>query len=138
MANSKRGEASFFVGEKKDRKDYTLRFSLNTLCDLEESLGKSFTVVYAGWAEGNISISEFRETVKAALGAQGKELSREDVGNLIEEAGFEVVMDALMTAFENSALNQNGPREGAPADPPRAVEMDGTGTDSSTMPSPQG
>jgi hypothetical protein len=135
MANAKRGETSFFVGQGKDRKDYTLRFSLNTLCTLEESLKKPFSDVYNGWAQGNISITEFRETVKAALGKQGREMSPEEVGDLIEDAGFELVMEKLMEAFENSALNV-GPQEGPKEDPPKAETADGTGTSSSTMPSP--
>ena len=136
MANPKRGEATFFVGAEGDenRREYTLRFSINSLCTLEGRLGRPFTEVYEGWDKGNFSMRDFRETVRACLKG-GKDLSPEDVGEIIEDAGIETVMDALTKAFERSALAKMGEED---EDPQKKGMERGIGMSSSTMPSPQG
>ena len=133
MGNSKRGEVTFFVGEGEDREVHSFRFSLNTLCKIEDNLGKPFTVIASDWESGRFSIKELRETVRAALKG-GEKMTPEEVGDLIEEYGIEETLEKLMECFDKSALLKMA-QEQSDADPQKRG-MTGTGTPSSTTPSP--
>lgn len=133
MANSKRGEVSFHLGEGEDRKDYIFRFSLNTLCSLEESLNKPFMEIAEGWQNGKLSIVELRETVRAAIKG-GVSMTPEEIGDLIEDYGITEILDKLMECFDKSALMKLSEEEEASEDPQKR-RTSGAGTDSTTTPS---
>ena len=92
MGNKKRGEVSIFMGEGEDRRDYTLRFSLNSLCILEESVGRGFMEMATSWEKGELRISEVREVVRAAIKG-GDKMTSEEIGDLIEEYGIYEMID---------------------------------------------
>ena len=127
MANPKKGEASFSVGTER----YTLRFSMNVLCSLEEELGRPLTDFVLEWGQGKVSISVVRQMIRAALVPNHPDISLEKAGDLMDEAGMATVLDALTKALNRSAISDEF-NKGESGDPQNRTG--GTGTPSSTSP----
>ncbi|MGL5460718.1 MAG: hypothetical protein ACRDBY_13970 [Cetobacterium sp.] len=80
---------------------YTLRFTINELCNIEDLLGKPVSQL----GEGSMGIKEMR--VMFYCGLRGaKKYSMEEVGDLmsdiIEEKGNDYLNELLITAMGNS------------------------------------
>jgi hypothetical protein len=100
LANREKGEVSFTVGEQA----YTMRLSLNALCELEDLMSTRDVRVTAQDVIARVNRGELtavRALLWAALREHHQTLTLKDVGSLLETAGLE----AVTTAF--SALTQS-------------------------------
>lgn len=98
MPNPHRGEVSLKAGEKT----YTLAFTINSVCELENHLDKSLSDIVAGM--GRVSV------VRAVLWAGLRHhhgVSIEEAGDIMHEAGAaatsEAINEAMMLAFPQPA-----------------------------------
>jgi len=105
MANKHRGEASLEI----DGKAYTLVFTTNALCDLEELLGKSVGQIMQQMDR----VSTIRALLWAGLQASEPGLTVKAAGDLMHVAGNTAVMKAV-----TEALNRAFPQEKAAPENP--------------------
>ncbi len=125
MANPHRGEVELRVGEKL----YTFRFSLSALASLEEMTGTSVELVFQRFLEpGTPKLRPMLQIVRAALLDRHPEVTEEEAGELILEAGVDAVTAAILKTAETSLERLGGAKPGAaPPGPPRAPPA-GTGS----------
>lgn len=92
MANEHRGQVA--LG------DYTLSFSVNALCDLEDALGKSVARIATDLAdESNVKMSTVRTLVWAALRDHHGDVDLTEAGKIATAAGMVPAMAAVGEAF---------------------------------------
>ena len=95
MANPARGEVAFTVANT----EYTLKFSTNAICELEDRLNKSISVI----VEGMDRITVVRAMLWAGLQAKHPEMTLQDAGDIIDRGGMahiaETISKALTLAF---------------------------------------
>lgn len=97
MGNSVKGDVEFEVGGKK----YSLRFSTNVMCQLEELTGKGFiTLTNELMDPGKMTMKNIRLVLWAAL--RQPDLTVEQVGDLMDEVGEELPA-LLQKAYERAA-----------------------------------
>jgi len=89
MANVERGQVTIMLDKER-----TLKFTLNTLIDVEDALG--FSLASLG---DNISIRVMRTLLTAGLRHEDKELTEEMVGEYITMDNMEDVQKALASAM---------------------------------------
>lgn len=93
MANRRKGEVELEAGDQV----YTLRFSTNTICSLEDELGMGINEIGGLLSDpANFRISTLRAIVKACL---TETVTTEKSGDIIDQAGFGPVGDAIGKAF---------------------------------------
>jgi hypothetical protein len=95
MANVQRGESKVQLDKER-----TIKFDLNTLISIEDSLGYSL----AEMGE-NISIRVLRTMLTAGLIHEDPELTEEKVGSLITMDNMAEVQEALTIAMGGSLKN---------------------------------
>lgn len=96
MANPARGSVAFQVGERA----YTMSFSVNALCELEELLGMPVAQIAAGMEKAeNVRMSTVRALVWAGLRDHHGDLQLKDAGEIATEAGIPACMEAVGKAF---------------------------------------
>lgn len=95
MANVQRGEITIQLDKER-----TLVFNLNTLVDVEESLGYSLSEMGE-----NVSIKAMRTLLTAGLRHEDPELTEEFVGSLITLDNMGEVQEALGKAMGGSVKN---------------------------------
>lgn len=95
MANPARGEVAFKVADA----EYTLKFSTNAICELEERLDKGLNVIVANMER----LTTVRALLWAGLRARHPEVSIQQAGEMIDRIGMaeatEVIGKALTAAF---------------------------------------
>jgi hypothetical protein len=90
MANPHRGEVELKAGDKS----YTLVYNINVLCEIEEANpGVNTMTDFA-------KLSNIRYLLLAGLTTHHPEIKKTDAGNIIQEAGFQVVKIAVAEALE--------------------------------------
>jgi CO dehydrogenase/acetyl-CoA synthase epsilon subunit len=89
MANVQRGEATIMLDKER-----TIKFDLNALIDVEESLG--FSLADLG---DNMSIKAMRTLLTAGLRHEDEELTERQVGSLITMDNMKEVQEALGVAM---------------------------------------
>ena len=90
MANPNRGEVELKAGDDT----YTLVFTINALCDIEEA-HPGLNIL------GDISkLSNIRYLLLAGLCARHPDIKKADAGNILQEAGFEATQSAVVVALE--------------------------------------
>jgi CO dehydrogenase/acetyl-CoA synthase epsilon subunit len=89
MANVQRGEATITLDKER-----TIKFDLNALIDVEESLG--FSLAELG---DNMSIKAMRTLLTAGLRHEDEELTERLVGSLITMDNMKEVQEALAVAM---------------------------------------
>lgn len=125
MANPHKGEVAFEAGGKS----YTLRYSIDAICALEEATGKGIVALSTELsAAGTISMGLLRQVVWAGLREQHPDVDLKCAGELIVDAGgltkmIEYVGSALSRAFPQP----EEPAAGAAARPP-VPDQSGTGS----------
>ena len=111
MANKLRGEVPFQV----EGQDYTLSFGINSLCALEDKLGKTVTEIGALFGS-NMGIRELRAVFWAGLQDHHEGTSEQQAGKLMTALGAaragEVIGEAFVAAFPEAAGGKAGPRKG--------------------------
>jgi len=101
MANPLRGETELKAGEKS----YTLAFTINSVCELEDKLDRPLTDIVADM--GRISV------VRAVLWAgllHHQKMTIEEAGDVMHEAGAAAAAQAI-----NASLSQAFPQPAAGA-----------------------
>lgn len=98
MTNPVTGEVRMPIGEDV----YTLQFSYNTLCELEEAAnGKSFAAIAASLTNGNtFSATNLRLMTFMGLKAHHPDLTVKDVGPIIDKGTIKFVVDNVLRAFQ--------------------------------------
>lgn len=95
MANAARGEVTFKVGAAR----YTLKFSTNAICELEEHLDLGLNSIVANMER----LTTVRALLWAGLRAHHPEMTISGAGELIDKCGMteatEVIGKALTAAF---------------------------------------
>jgi hypothetical protein len=100
MANAARGEAAFEI----EGKTYTLSFSINALCELEDAMGEGVTAVTRRLSdESKLRLRDVRTVFWAGLRDHHPEIDLAGAGNLMTALGqveaIEIVGKALALAF---------------------------------------
>lgn len=114
MANPHRGQVDLKAGDKV----YTLSFSINAMCELEEQIGEPFPKIAAGLNDAaGVKFSTVRALVWASLRDHHDDVSLEAAGDLVEVAGLPSVMTAIGKAFANAF-----PAGAAKANPRKAAK----------------
>ncbi|MDX1170246.1 hypothetical protein GOL87_25290 [Sinorhizobium medicae] len=105
MANPNRGAVALEAGDKI----YSLRFSTNSICELEEHFGKPIMqVVKEMEDQSKVSMGMVRSIVWAALLEHDENMTHKEAGRILDEAGREVIMEKI-----GLALQRFFPDEGA-------------------------
>jgi hypothetical protein len=96
MANPSRGSVAFQVGERA----YTMSFSVNALCELEDHLGMPVAQIASGMEKAeNVRMSTVRALIWAGLRDHHPDTQLKDAGALATEAGIPACMEAIGKAF---------------------------------------
>ena len=112
MANKERGEVAFEAGDKT----YTLRFSIDAMCQMEEATGKGVVAITQEFADpGKIRMATARAALWAALHEAHPELTLKDAGELIPAGGglqvvLQKVSEAILLAFPKAEGNARPPK----------------------------
>lgn len=103
MANINRGEVSF----EAEGTAWTLVFSINALCDLEDRTGRSVQDLNL---DGALSMRLLRDLIWAGLRERHPAVTVEDAGRIATAAGMgvmqEKVMQAIVAAFPETAKGE--------------------------------
>lgn len=91
MANKERGESKLVLGEK----EYTLRFDLNALVELEDKLG----VPLSEMGNMKITIRNIRSMLWAGILHEAPELTEAEIGKYVDMGNMEEVQTAISQAF---------------------------------------
>jgi hypothetical protein len=109
MANRERGEVS--LGE------YTLVFSIDAVCQIEDAAGKSWLSIIMSLNDvETLTMKTMRVLLWGALRERHPSLSLIDAGNLIRKFKAVQVMSKLTEAIQ--AFNAEPDEDAAPASPP--------------------
>ena len=105
MGNPHKGEVEFTVGEKT----YTLYFSINALCELEEALGGNVVELATLMADASkLSIKNVRTIFWAGLRDHHEAMSLTDAGRLMSDMGIAEAMELVAKAFTLSFPDTGG------------------------------
>lgn len=96
MANRHRGTVEF----RYDGKTYTLSFSINAMCELEDLLGDSFGDMMAKAQDPTkVSMKTVRAMFWAGLRDHHNEMTIQDAGHLMTEIGLTEAGELVAKAF---------------------------------------
>jgi hypothetical protein len=99
VANKQRGE----VDLSHDGKTYTLKFSINALCELEDAMGLRFDEIFSALGERSMSMNELRSMLWGALRDNHPDIEKKVVGEIIEGMGvvkaISLVHEVITSAF---------------------------------------
>lgn len=123
MANAHKGELAFTAGAK----DYTLRFSANAICELEQQVDRAAADIVAALG-GTPRYSLIRAVLWAGLTEHHPAITLKTAGEIMDELGglaaaMRVVTKGLVLAFPDAPQGAETKAE----DPPNGA---GTGPDS--------
>jgi len=111
MANPHRGSVALQVGDRA----YTLSFSVNALCELEDLLGQPVAQIALSLNDpGNVRMSTVRALVWAALRDHHDETALKEAGQIATEAGVPACMEAIGKAFKLAFPEAEGKEVGRP------------------------
>ncbi|MGG3737250.1 GTA-gp10 family protein [Aeribacillus pallidus] len=88
--------------------DYSLRYTTNALVELEETLGLTVPEILVRFERGGIGFKAIRTIVWAGLihqfdnGDGTYDFTLTEAGDLIDELGFEAVMEKVTQALESA------------------------------------
>lgn len=107
MANPHRGQVSLVAGDAT----YTLSFSANALCELEDATGETVAQITRKLNDSDgASMKLVRSLVWAALQDHHPEVDLKKAGRIITDAGMVATMEAIGRAFELAFPAQEGDR----------------------------
>lgn len=97
MANPHRGDIAFDA----DGKTWTLRYSTNALCELEDDLGEGVAALGKSMANpAGVKLKTLRSLVWAGLRDHHADLDKRQAGDLIDAAGAQRIGELVMEAFK--------------------------------------
>ncbi len=95
MTNPLKGDHAIRIGGR----DYTLRYSVNACCELEDAAGRCIGEIVASLDDGDrMSVKLMRQVFWAGL-IEHHGVSHKEAGDLMSEAGFEAAAQAIGAAF---------------------------------------
>lgn len=99
VANPEAGEVALVVRNDRDEivETFVLRMNTNALCALEQAMGEH--VHKLGARVMNPGLQDLRALLYAALRARHPGMTANDAGDLIDRAGYEGTMTAVLEAF---------------------------------------
>lgn len=95
MANPHRGDTAV------EGTPYTLCFSSNSVCEMEEHFGAPISEVGA-MLDGSAKLSHIRAVLWFGLRRHHPELSEEDAGDVLDEIGHRAADELIGTAFQRA------------------------------------
>lgn len=96
MANPHRGSVALQAGDQA----YTLSFSVNAICELEAELDKPVAEIIAAIQDPRqLRLSTVRALVWAGLRDHHPDLTVQDAGTMITDAGIQNVVEKVGEAF---------------------------------------
>jgi hypothetical protein len=106
MANINKGEVEFTSGKKV----YTLSFSTNAMCDLEDRLGKSIVEIGGLMSDtSNVRITLMRTIFWAGLRDHHEAMTEVEAGRLMDAVGLieasQMIAKAFAAAFPEAPAN---------------------------------
>jgi len=114
--NKHRGEVEF----EADGKTYTLRYSIDAICEMEAATGRGFFAVTQELSDANaMQLSTVRAVLWAGLREHHPDVTLKEAGDLIVKAGGIMVVIGLLSqaitlAFpETEQDGKSRPRKGA-------------------------
>lgn len=124
MANAHQGKVDFEAGGKT----YTLCFSANALCDLEDISGKGVVAIFTEMEEwqndpNKISLKFLRSVFCAALRDSHPDITPSEAGNLIIAAGG--IIEAMLLVLKSVSVAF--PKVDAKGSRPQKKRKNGTG-----------
>lgn len=128
MANREKGEVSF----SSQGQTYTLRLSINALCELEDLMStgdKRITVQDVTQRVNRGDMTAIRALLWAALREHHPALTLKDVGNVLEAAGIAKVQEAfeaLSASMQPDTADLQTVNGGKPVRPPKAARVAAT------------
>jgi Protein of unknown function (DUF3356). len=97
MANAARGSVALQAGDTA----YTVSFSVNALCELEEVFGRPAPKLGEIFDDSeNIRISDVRKLILCGLHDHHPDVTEKDAGAIAGAAGLQACMDAITRAFQ--------------------------------------
>ena len=106
MANPHKGEVEFTLGKKV----YTLRFSINAMCVLEESTGGSVIELANLMSDpAKVGVKTLRTVFWAGLRDHHEALTETDAGKLMDELGLVEAAQMVVKAFTLAFPENNAP-----------------------------
>lgn len=106
MANAQRGEVTLTHGGV----DYTLRYDVNAICNLEDALDKPIGEIVASMGEDNVSMRLVRAVFQAGLSPA---VTLETAGQIMSEIGTSQISEKVGRAF-SLAFPESDADEGKP------------------------
>lgn len=117
------------LGEGEAEKTFTLRFTTNSLCELEEAVGSDFSAVIERFGdEKRQSIKFLRNVFWAGLRENHPDVTTKRAGQIIDEIGMTRAGELIGQAFTRAFPPEAGGKEKA-ARPPKGGQA-GTSLDS--------
>lgn len=96
MANQHRGQVDLKAGDKI----YTLSFSINAMCELEDLLGEPISQIAKSLGDPqSVRMSTVRALVWAALRDHHSDIDLKGAGDLVAEATVTSTMETIGRAF---------------------------------------
>ena len=95
MANRTRGEVSFKAGDAT----YTLQFSINAICDLEEALDLPVEQIAEMFDGGSVRMRDVRTFIWAGLREHHPDIEEREAGRIATEVGVDAVIEKVGEAF---------------------------------------
>lgn len=97
MANPARGSVALQAGDTA----YTVSFSVNALCELEEAFGMSVQKIGSLFDDpDNVSMTNVRKLVMCGLHDHHEDVDEKEAGKIATDAGLQTCMDAISKAFQ--------------------------------------
>lgn len=111
MANPHRGSVSLQAGDRA----YTLSFSINALCELEDAFDAPVAKIAADMDKAeNVRIKSVRLLVWAGLRDHHEEVDLKGAGLIATEAGIPACMAAIGQAFKLAFPDREGKKTPRP------------------------
>lgn len=126
MANKLKGEVSFEVGEKS----YTMRFSANALCELEDATDMGINAVASQISDpANLRLKTVRAVFWAGLRDHHPEMTLHQAGEIVTEITLPKALELVGSAFELAFQEEPKarPSKPGPASPAKKETAAGTG-----------
>lgn len=118
MANRFKGEVTFEAGEKS----YTMRFSANALCELEDAIGMGVNSVAIQLADpASLRLKMVRAVFWAGLRDHHPEITLLQAGEIVTDLSLTKSMEMVSKAFELAFQDNSKSRPQKPAAKTEAV-----------------
>lgn len=118
MANAHRGTVALQAGDRA----YTLSFSVNALCELEDALDKPVAEIVATLQDpAKLRLGTVRQFLWAGLLDHHKDVTVEQAGEIATDAGFSIAVEKIGAAIELAFPVADKGAKGKKGNPPKAV-----------------